>query len=212
MFLGVAEVENNKGCQKWLLDAYEDSGSCLFGDIFSMVRNQIPEKTLMKVKQVKWKTKCPCLVHSKDCAFTFKDTLLVLGSPCVLFSKFLGFIMKPTPHSLRLGKREKFKNIAKAQCQVLAAAGMAAASISVHENVIGFDPSVFEQALSQKLHLAVPLGLRTTTPKCPSHRGTHSQHPASALRLSPQMFGSPTSRPREYRITHAAHQHWASAL
>ena len=195
VFLVSAKVENNKACQKWLLSAYKDSGTCLYRDIFSMVENRIPQKTLLKVKQVKWKSSCFCLAHDKECHFTFKDTLLVLGTPCVLFSKFLGFIMRAVPH-LRLGKREKYRDTARAQCQAVGAAAMAKAAIAVHENVLGFDPSLFNNSLGQKLHLAVLLGLQRP----------HSPHPASGL------FGSPTSRPREYRITHDEHHRWASAL
>ena len=143
--------------------------------------------------------------------------------------KFIDVYCPVSINNLRLGTKKGFANIKKAQCHCVATAMMNHCAKSLLENVVGYDPSHLDQhcnhelALSQNPAIYLRLVLKFsdfsacliqmllfffTTP--PSDFLQLSQ-PALPFelqlsqpalpRLTPQMFGSPTSRPREYRLT-----------
>jgi len=61
-------------------------------------------------------------------------------------------------HALpRLGKREKFENLDKAQVHAVGTAAMNHAGQSVLENVKGYDPSLLDETLIQEVQLATLL-------------------------------------------------------
>ena len=115
----------------------------------------------------------------------------------------------------RLGKKQKFKNIQKAQCHCIATAAMNQSSGSVHENVFGYDPSHLEKHCDHEIDMAKRLGtflkvsyffgyfwvFPVLTTALTSPRLSQDFAPTALLRLAPQQFGCPTSRPREYRLT-----------
>ena len=92
------KVEKDTRCQKWLQETFSDT--CLFTDVFNMIENTLPKNRILAAKEIKWCKTAYCAAHGKNCKFRFaKDDLLVLGTPCVLFSRFfseycnvLGFI------------------------------------------------------------------------------------------------------------------------
>lgn len=57
----------------------------------------------------------------------------------------------------RLGKREKFENLDKAQVHAVGTAAMNHAGQSVLENVKGYDPSLLDTTLTQEVELATLL-------------------------------------------------------
>ncbi len=85
------QVENNKACRQVLKTLYP--GDCLFTDVFDMIHNKVSDKTLLKPRNIKFKKTCWCESHEKYCSIPdFLELLLLLGCPCVLFSRFLGLI------------------------------------------------------------------------------------------------------------------------
>lgn len=65
--------------------------SCIFNDVFDMIKNKVPSKSMLKVGSIEFKGCAHCVVHNKQCKFTItKEKLCVLGTPCVLFSRFHG--------------------------------------------------------------------------------------------------------------------------
>ena len=122
---------------------------------------------------------------------------------------------------LRLGKREKFKNLAKAQVHSVGTAAMNAAGQSVLENVQGYDDSFLTANLDQAVDCTTFFGLYSNQRiSCMSYvlaglpilsNNSMSHLPASP-RLSPSQFGSPSSRPREYRLTWKSQNSWQHAL
>ena len=122
--------------------------------------------------------------------------------------------MWPASLLLRLGKKESFTNVAKAQCHAVGTACMNVAESSLHENVQGYDSQMLDKSCDHSISMALspdlwyliifmmmmsvilkhidtnPL-LQTPTYKLPG------KHP----RLHPQLFGYPTGRPRQYRNT-----------
>ena len=66
-------------------------GTCIFGDVFDLIHNKIPEKSLLNVDKIKFKEEAFCVAHNKKCKFCMDEaSMLVLGTPCVLFSKLHG--------------------------------------------------------------------------------------------------------------------------
>ena len=61
---------------------------CIFEDVFGMISNRVPKKTLMKASKIQFKECARCVVHNRACNFSIgEDDMCVLGTPCVLFSK-----------------------------------------------------------------------------------------------------------------------------
>lgn len=84
--LSVPKVEIDKKCQDWILNMYPDS--CLFSDMFDLIKNEVPEHELLEVSKVKFTKSAWCLAHEQECPVHIDDTMLcVLGMPCVLFSR-----------------------------------------------------------------------------------------------------------------------------
>lgn len=88
----VSEVEKKKDCQQMLLRWFPNH--CLFGKVEDMIKNDIPQDTLLDPKKVVFSRTAHCLAHNKQCPIKFKRgrgemTAGVLGAPCVLFSKIL---------------------------------------------------------------------------------------------------------------------------
>lgn len=71
--------------------------------------------------------------------------------------------MTPAP---RLGKREKFANVTKAQCQVVGCAAMALARATVHENVMGYDSSLLDRSVNDRVLKATLLGQKVYLGLC----------------------------------------------
>lgn len=67
------------------------------------------------------------------------------------------FVLQVTWFGPRLGKREKFSNVRKAQCHAVSTAAQRKASASLHENVKGFDPQMLVQHLLQKIMMSESL-------------------------------------------------------
>ena len=55
---------------------------------------------------------------------------------------------------LRLGNRESFSNIPKAQCHTVATAAMNKSHSSVHENVKGYDDEMLHTSCPHKMMMA----------------------------------------------------------
>ena len=90
-----------------------------------MIQNYIPTDRLLDPEEIQWKETAYCLAHKKECPIVFPENgMLCLGAPCVLFS--------------RIGKRQKFDNVTKAQLHSVATAAMIKVGSSCHENVVGF--------------------------------------------------------------------------
>ena len=60
---------------------------------------------------------------------------------------------------LRLGSREGFRDISKAQCHSVATAWMNKGSRSVHENVLGYDPSHLQEHLKHEMAMSKTLSM-----------------------------------------------------
>ena len=76
---------------KWHPD---DNENCIFGDIMSMCKNKADGKKLLNPKKVVWKKSSWCAKHHRECDINLpekddKESMGVLGAPCVLFSRNL---------------------------------------------------------------------------------------------------------------------------
>lgn len=74
----------------------------------------------------------------------------------------------------RLGAREGWQNVQKAQVHAVATAAMNLAQSSTHENVVGYDPKMLESSCTNEIQLAQPLDSNpstnpSTTPCKPSN-------------------------------------------
>ena len=82
------KVEKDKNCQKWLHEIYPTT--CLFPDVLDLIENEVSDHQLLNPAEVKFKKSAYCTTHGKKCKFPLgKNTWIVLGAPCVLFSKFI---------------------------------------------------------------------------------------------------------------------------
>lgn len=155
------EVEKEIGCRKLMLQWFSDG--CVFGNIFSMVENEIPTNKLLDPKAMKFRKSAWCYRHQKECVFEIPqspDGIGVLGAPCVLFSKNLGCFqsdnnalvysyilttilflsqLRGCSCFLRMGKQEGFTDIEQGQCHSVGTKAMQLLAASVHENVPEFD-------------------------------------------------------------------------
>lgn len=88
------KVEKDKGCQEMIKSWF--SHHCIYGDIMDLITNKVPTDTLLEPSKIRFKSAVPCIQHHTNCPLPFgskdKNSLGVLGSPCVLFSKKLGMI------------------------------------------------------------------------------------------------------------------------
>ena len=57
-----------------------------------MIHNKVPEKKLLNPRAIRWRKTCPCLTHKQECPFDLSNSVVIMGSPCVLFSRLLGNI------------------------------------------------------------------------------------------------------------------------
>ena len=83
------QVEKDRKCQEWLKRAFPST--CIFEDIFQMIQNRVPKKSVLKASTIQFKDKAYCVNHKKECSFRFHgDALCILGTPCILFSRYRG--------------------------------------------------------------------------------------------------------------------------
>ena len=61
--------------------------------------------------------------------------------------------------NLRLGNRESFANIAKAQVHAVGTAAMNKVSSTTHENVVGYDKQMLDESCKHKIHQAAFLDI-----------------------------------------------------
>lgn len=66
---------------------------------------------------------------------------------------FWGDLHHATPPP-RLGRRDGFKDVKKAQVHAAATAAMNMANSSTHENVVGYDPEMLEQSCVHEIQMA----------------------------------------------------------
>ena len=86
------KVEKDKTCQRWLQQCYPTS--CLFPDVLKLIHNEIPQDRVLSPAEVRFRNKAHCLTHGRDCRIPLnKNSRLVLGAPCVLFSRLTGCII-----------------------------------------------------------------------------------------------------------------------
>ena len=83
----ILQVENDRLCQEWMATLYPDT--CIFNDVMDLIQNKVPEDKLLKPSEIKFKEKAFCMTHGRECKIPLcKETRLVLGAPCILFSRF----------------------------------------------------------------------------------------------------------------------------
>lgn len=68
-------------------------------------------------------------------------------------------LLPGTPYNFRLGTKMGFQNILKAQCHCIGTAAMNESSGSVHENVVGYDPSHLDTYLDHEVDMAQHLDM-----------------------------------------------------
>ena len=93
LLFSLTKVEKDKNCQALLTRWFPCS--CLFGDIESLIKNEIPTDKLLDPKKIKFHDSAQCLQHNRQCSLKLRGhtpdeiTAGVIGAPCVLFSKTL---------------------------------------------------------------------------------------------------------------------------
>ena len=87
--------------------------------------------------------------------YAFLSFLSPFSSPGMFESRFHVLVGKPD--YLRLGSRAGFQDIARAQCHAVATAWMNKSARSVHENVLGYDPSHLKEHLKHELVMSKTL-------------------------------------------------------
>ena len=90
--------------------------TCIFNDVMELIQNKVPEDRLLKPSEIKFKEKAFCMTHGRECNIPLcKGTRLVLGAPCILFSRFtesnLVFFAVPLPKAGKLVVRLELQTI-----------------------------------------------------------------------------------------------------
>lgn len=85
------KVEKDQKCQEYLLAAFPNT--CLFPDVFDLTDHKFPKNRIEKPSAIKFKKAAMCVTHGQNCHFEINDgDMIVLGPPCIIFSKLVGWV------------------------------------------------------------------------------------------------------------------------
>jgi len=83
-------VEKDRDCQKLIQELYPSD--CLFTDVFNLIHggDKVSRTKTLDPRKIQFKKTSFCAIHGRECEIPdFSDLLVVLGAPCILFSRFL---------------------------------------------------------------------------------------------------------------------------
>ena len=187
----------------------------------------------MDPNKIVFRKNAHCVTHGRTCEFEMKGKLCVMGPPCVLFSRLIGSILimfkvymffplllfqvyYPTPPSSETQAGETGKvpehpeGSGPCGCnggprKIIWERAWKCQRLWFLTDGESIDPWDWQGGVSQLQKLKVSKKMKT----CCSPNPTLSlQFHCPVLRLCPQMFGSPSARPREYRLTWSKDYTW----